>query len=368
MKVAFVCDFLTKFGGAQRVLLTMHELFPDAPIYCLLYDEKGTKGKFSEFNVISSVVQKSWLHKHPKFLLSRFPSAVEQFDLSQFDMVISSSDSFAHGVITKPSTFHLCYCHTPMRYAWDWHNEYLKENNIRYGLKGLFVRLLLHKIRIWDRVAADRVDKWLSNSENVKNRIKKYYQKDATVLFPPIETGHIPYSEKSDDYYIIVSRLEPYKNVKAAVLAFNKMGKPLIIIGEGSEYEELAGIAKNNVRMLGWQDDKSVYKYLSDSKAFIFPVEDDFGMTPVEAMAAGKPVIALRKGGVLETVIEGKTGVFFNNVTPDEIISAVLQFEKNQFSPVDCRKQAEKFSKDLFLKKLKALIDDEYNSYKNLFR
>jgi len=370
MKIALVCDFLTKFGGAQQVLLALHETFPDAPIYCLLYDAEGTMNKFEKATIIPSKLQKSILHKHPKFLLPKLASAVEEFDLSGFDVVISSSDSFAHGVITKPTTFHLCYCHTPMRYAWDWANEYLAENNIGYGLKGLFVRNIIHNLRIWDRVAADRVDQYLANSENVRERIAKYFRAQAEVVYPPVDLlGIQPSGKPHEDYYLIVSRIEPYKKIKLAVEAFKDLKKKLIIVGDGSDLPYLKSIATDNVEFLGPKYGKELYPYFQNAKAFIFPGEDDFGITPVESMAAGRPVIAFRKGGTLETVIEGKTGLFFDESTAESLRSSVDQLEKDydKFIPDVCREQAQSFSKTSFQSKMKKAVADGYQKHLKSF-
>jgi len=366
MKIALVCDFLTKFGGAQQVLLAMHELYPEAPIHCLLYDEKGTMNKFANAKIVPSGLQKSVLHKRPKFLLPKFASAVEEFDLSQYDVVISSSDSFAHGVITKPATFHLCYCHTPMRYAWDWANEYLAENNIGFGLKGIAVRNIIHNLRIWDRVAADRVDHFLANSENVRTRIAKYYRTESEVLFPPVDLEGIkPSGKPHEDYYLIVSRIEPYKKIKLAVEAFKDLKQKLVIVGEGSDLDHLKSIASDNIEFVGPKYDQELYTYFQNAKAFIFPGEDDFGITPVESMAAGRPVSAFRKGGTLETVIEGKTGVFFDESTAESLKKSVVQLEEHydDFSPEACRKQAELFSKKSFQSALKKAVDEGYSKH-----
>lgn len=369
MKTAIVCDFLTKFGGAERILLSLHKIYPDAPIFCLLYDEKGTKEKFKECTIIQSSLQKlpGFFKKRIKFLLAKLPKVIEEFDFSAYDLVISSSNSFAHGIITKPGTCHISYCHSPMRYVWDWYNEYLKENKIGFGLKGLYIRNLLHKIRIWDRVSADRVDYWIANSSNVQNRIKKYYLKDSSVIYPSVDVEKIKFSELSKDYYIIVSRLEPYKKVRIAVEAFNKLGKKLCIIGEGSELLELKSIAKDNIEFLGWQSDESMHKYLENARAFVFAGEEDFGITPVEAMAAGKPIIAYKKGGVKESVIEGITGVFFNDPTADSLAEAVTKFEQETFDPKICRKRAEEFSEDNFIKNLTNFVDEKVANHKKEF-
>ncbi|MEI6499107.1 MAG: glycosyltransferase, partial [bacterium] len=205
MKIAIVHDFLTKMGGAENVLLAMHEAFPDAPIYTLLYDKAGTKNLFEKDCAIrTSSLQKypAFIRRHPKFLFGQFSKAIEEFNFSDYDVVISSSNAFAHGIITSPATFHLCYCHSPMRYVWDWHAEYLKENNIGFGFKGIMVRYLIHNIRLWDKISSTRVDKWLANSKNVQSRIHKYYQKDSTVLYPPVEVTKISQGKrKPEDFY-----------------------------------------------------------------------------------------------------------------------------------------------------------------------
>jgi glycosyltransferase involved in cell wall biosynthesis len=371
MKIAIVCDFLTKFGGAQKVLLAIHEIYPDAPIFCLLYDEEGTKGKFKDCKIIPSKLQKlpRLLRQKPKFLIGSLASAVENFDFSSYDVVISSNDSYAHGVITKPDTFHLSYCHTPMRYAWDWHNEYLIENNIGFGLKGLFVRYVLHKLRIWDRVSADRVDHWIANSQNVKKRIAKYYLNDADVVYPPVETDDIMISDElPEDFYVVASRLEPYKRINLAIEACNKLKKRLIIIGEGSEKQKLTEMAGDTIEFVGWKYGQELFDYLGRAKAFIFPGEDDFGIAPVEAMAAGRPVIAFGKGGTLESIIDGKTGLFFYYESVQSLSDTIIKLEKNysDFSPKSCREQAMKFSKTQFKKKMSEHVEQGYIKHKEM--
>jgi len=368
MRVALVHDFLTKNGGAERVLVALHKIYPDAPVYTLLYDQKGTKNRYKDWEIRTSNLQKlpGFIRK-PRFLLSQLAPAIEEFDFSSFDLVVSSSNSFAHGIITPAKTFHLSYCHSPMRYAWDWCNEYLKENKIGFGLKGMLIRYLIHKIRIWDKIAADRVDCWVANSANVQKRIKKYYQKDSTIVYPPVDTENIRSEvQKPKDFYLIISRLEPYKNIRAAVEAFNQVGKKLIIIGEGSEFSSLQQIAKGNINLLGWQDDQTVRRCLTECKALVFPGEDDFGITPVESMAAGRPVIALRKGGALETVIEGKTGIFIEGNQASDIVAAVRKYELHagKFEAGECRKQALTFSEDNFRKSMQAAVDQGLLNYK----
>lgn len=369
LKIAIVHEFLTKLGGAEQVLLVLHKMFRKAPIYTLVYDKEGTKSKFADCNIATSSLNKypAKIKNYHKLLLPYCAKAIEEFDFSEFDIVISSSNSFAHGVITSPKTFHLCYCHSPMRYAWDYTNEYLKENKIGFGPKGLLVRKILHEVRIWDKASSYRVDKWIANSKNVQKRIKKYYGFDSDVLFPPIPIEAIESSENiPDDFYLIVSRLEPYKKVDLAIRAFNELKKPLVIIGVGSEEAKLKQIAKENIEFLGWQSTKSVYEYMRNAKALIFPGEDDAGITPIESMACGRPVIAYGKGGVIESVTN-ETGAFFDEQTPESLAEKVVQFEAQitTFTGRKCRENAEKFSEENFIAHFQELLNKGYEEYTN---
>lgn len=368
MKIAFVHEFLTKIGGAEKVLLELHKIYPDAPIFTLLYDEEGTGGKFSDCEIISSSLKKypSFLRRRTKLFLPKLAQAIEEFDFSEYDIVLSNSNSFAHGVLTKPYTFHVSYCHSPMRYVWDWYHEYMEENKIGYGILGLYIRNVLHNLRIWDKVSSERVDFWIANSKNVQDRIEKYYQKESKVICPPVPVSQIELSDNiPDDYFVVISRLEPYKKVDLAVSAFNQSGKSLVIIGTGSDETRLKKMAKKNVEFLGWQSDKAVFEYLRNAKALIFAGEEDFGLTPVEAMACGRPVVALKRGGTLETIIDGETGVFFENESPEDLNKAIDKLEKNytKFTPTNCRKQAEKFSTEKFKSQITTTIEQEYEKY-----
>lgn len=373
LQIAIVHDFLTKIGGAEKTLLALHKIFPEAPIFTLVYDESGTKNLFKDCEVKQSSLGKypDFIKKKTKFLLPFYSKAIEEFDFSEYDIVISSSNSFAHGIITSPQTFHLCYCHSPMRYIWDYTNEYLKENKIGYGLKGLFIRNVLHKIRIWDKISSLRVDKWIANSSNVQSRIKKYYQSNSSVIYPPVSIEEIEFNENiPDDYYLIVSRLEPYKKIDLAIKAFNDLKKPLVVIGTGSQVESLKSMADNNIEFLGWQSDKSVYEYMRNAKALIFPGEEDAGITPIESMATGRPVIAYKKGGVIESIEEGETGIFFDELNSESLKKAVLEFEQKilRFSPSACRQNALKFSEENFKTQIIKAVDEGYQSYLDSMR
>lgn len=368
MKIALVHDFLIKNGGAEKVLQVFHVIFPDAPIYTLLYDEKGTRGAFKDYNIIPSGLNKapSFLRRHSKYFLAHLPKAIEEFDFSDYDCVISLSNSFAHGILTKPTTCHICYCYSPARYLWDWYHQYLIENHFGFGVRGLYLRSLLHKIRLWDQISASRVDVWATQSQITRSRINKYYRQDATVIYPPVDIpSNMIMSQPNKKYYLIVSRLEPYKKIDLAINAFNKINKPLVIIGEGSDRSRLEHLANQNIKFIGWQSDEKVIEYMRSSYAFIFPGEEDFGLTPVESMACGKPVIAYRKGGVTETVIENKTGVFFDHQNEKSLIDSIKYLELNyaKFEPKVCRQIAEKFSKERFAKEITDFVERSFADY-----
>lgn len=365
MKIALVHDFLTKIGGAEKVFLEIIKLYPEAQIFTLLYDEEGTKGLFKEKNIITSSLQEKpvFLRKRPKLMFARLAQAIEEFDFTGYDLVISDSNSFAHGAITRPETPHICYCYSPMRYAWDWTNEYAEENHIGFGLLGLYIRKKISDLRQWDFFARERVDYWIAISKNVQKRISKYYRKESIVIYPPVDVQRFQLNkEPRSDFYLVVSRLSPYKKIDVVVEAFNKLGKQLKVVGEGSDLTRLKNMAKNNVEFRGWQDDKTVTKLMANAKAFIFPGEEDFGLTPVEAMASGTPVIGLDKGGTTETIIEKESGIFFDG-TVENLIEKVNTFENTKFDLNFLRRHAEKFSTERFAKEFTTTIDKCYKEY-----
>jgi glycosyltransferase involved in cell wall biosynthesis len=360
MKVALVHDYLTRFGGAERVLLELAQMFPEAPIYTFLYDEKKMSEWFAPERVRVSFLQKfpKFLKKRPKYLLPFLPVAPETFDLRDFDLVISSSSSFAKGVITRPKTLHINYCHNPARFLWDYNFEYLKEQKLGNG-RNILVKILLNYLRIWDRAAGRRVDCFIANSQSTARRIKKYYQQEVKIIYPPVKMAKDWHSVKSNgDYYLIVSQLTPYKKVDVAVEAFNKLGLPLVVIGEGPQKETLQKIAQKNIKFLGWLDDAQTEKYYQNCRAFIFAGEDDFGIAPVEAMSFGKPVLALRAGGAEETILPGITGEFFETPLPEVLADGVRRLRENEekFSSHVIRKWAERFSQQRFRREMMEFI------------
>ncbi len=353
MKVALVHDYLIRIGGAERVFLKLHKIFPQAPIYTLLYDKEKMGGYFEEVEIRPSFLQKfpAFLKRHHKYLLPLLPIAAESFDLRDFELVISSSSAFAKSVITRPDTFHICYCHAPSRFLWDWSHQYLKEINLGFIRRPL-ANLLVHYLRIWDKSSVKRVDYFIANSEATREKIQKYYRRDAKVIFPPVKL--VSYEEflsaKDDNYFLIVSQLTSYKRLDLAVAAFNKLKLSLVVIGDGPEFKKLKKLAAENVKIIGWQDEQTKNEYLKNCTAFIFPGEDDFGMAPVEAMGWGKPVLAFFAGGARGTVIEGVTGEFFDEAVPEILADGVRRLRDNlpKYSPLVIRKWAEKFSEERF--------------------
>ncbi len=354
LKVALVHDFLNQYGGAERVLGVIHEMFPETPIYTLLYDPAKMRGKFARADIRPSFLQRfpKFLKKRPKWLLPFLPTAPETFNLRDFDLVISSSSAWSKGVIVKPKTIHISYCHSPMRYAWDWNEKYLDEQGLGSKRK-LLARMLLNYIRMWDKAAADRPDFFIANSEYTRKRIKKYYGLESVVVYPPGNAGNRGNLGDRGEYFLIVSRLSPYKKIDVAVEAMNKLDLPLVVIGEGDPkyVKYLEKIAGPKTKFLGWKSDKEVKKYFAGCRAFLFPGEDDFGIAPVEAMSFGKPVIALRRGGAMETVVEGETGEFFDEPVIEVLADAIRRFRQNEekYDPEKICAQAEKFSKEKFV-------------------
>ncbi len=341
------------------MLAALSELYPKAPIYTLLYDEEKCGEVFPKEKIITSGLQKlpSFARKNVKYLLPLVPRTVEEFDFSKFDLVISSSSAFTHGIITPPSTHHICYFHSPMRFAWDWTHEYIKEQKIGV-IKKMAVAAMLKKIRMWDQSASDRSDTAIANSIHVQRRIKKYYRRDSEVIYPPVDISRFSISKTRGDYFLIISTLTPYKKVELAVQLFNKIHKKLVIIGEGPHREYLQSIAGDTIEFLGWKDDKTAKEYMMNCRALIFPGEEDFGITPVEAMACGKPVLAYGEGGVKESVIAGVTGEFFNEPTVTSMEDGLARLMQNEktYDPKACRAQARKFSKEIFMEKMKGAV------------
>ncbi|MCF7795803.1 glycosyltransferase [Patescibacteria group bacterium] len=352
LKVALVHDHLNQMGGAEKVLLALSDIFPEAPIYTLYYNEKDTKGFFTNKKIITSKIQKfPFSKKFFKYYLTQMPKAVEAFDFSAYDLVISSSSAFAKGIMTPTNCLHICYCHTPTRYLWSDTSFYIGSLKFPSFLKGI-IRSILYKIRIWDFVSSSRVDYFISNSDFVGKRIKKYYRRDSYTIYPPVDNMCINTSKNVDNpkYYIMVCRLRPYKKVDLAIEVFNKLGDDykLKIIGDGDLDYYKSKVKSNNIEFLGYLDNKEKFEYIKNSIAFINPQEEDFGIAPVEAMMCGVPVIAYASGGALETVIPGVTGEFFNSQDVNSLFSTISTFDYKKFDKRKIKEHAEKFSSSHF--------------------
>ncbi len=359
MRVALVHDYLNQMGGAERVLLALHERFPQAPIYTTIYDAARMDERFRAMDIRTSFMQRLPLVKrrHQPFL-PLYPFAIERMDLRAYDLVISDSSAFAKGVVTRADALHICYCHTPMRWAWNF-EDYVERERL-----GRFSRMILSPfivwLRQWDYATAARVDYFLANSPNVAARIAKYYRREATVLPPPVDTSRYTVATTPGDYFLIVSRLIPYKRIDLAVEAFTTLGLPLRIIGAGRDEARLRRMAGKNIEFLGWRSDDEARAQLANCRALIFPGEEDFGLAPVEAQACGRPVIAYGMGGALASVVDGVTGVFFGEQTPEALAAAVRRFRDEQFDPLVIRRHAEAVRYPALPRTVRALCRGSY--------
>ena len=357
MKIAIVHDWLTSMGGADRVVRILHDIFPDAPIFTLVYNPSTMPPAFAEMDIRTSFLQRLPLSRsHHRIYLPLFPLAVEQFDLSGFDAVISSSHCCAHGAITGAESFHLCYCYTPVRYAWDLYHTYMRSAG---RLRRLAAAPVLSYLRQWDYAAARRVDAFVAISNAVRRRIEKHYGRTATVLHPPADIGFYrpaPPGERGS-YFFLMARHVPYKRTDLAVRAFNTLGLPLYVAGGGPESRRLRAMARPNVRFFGPIDNVGARYMMARCKAFILPQEEDFGITSVEAQACGRPVIAYGRGGALDSVVDGVTGTFFHEQTPEALAEAVRSFRPDDFSPEAARANAERFGIPAFKRDFRQLVD-----------
>lgn len=365
-KIAIVCDWLTSMGGAEKVIQAIHELFPKAPIYTTLHNEKNIS-IFNNAKIITSNIQKiPFAKNNHQMFLPLMPYAFEKFNLNDYDIVISSSHSCAKGIITNSSTLHICYCHSPMRYAWENNINYINE----YNMNAVFKKIspyFIHKIRMWDRLSADRVDEFIANSNVVKRRIKKYYKRESNVIYPFVDTekNKIGNTEKEKNFYLAVGRLIPYKKFDLIVEAFNLNKKPIKIVGTGICEKDLKKSANKNIEFLGFIKDEELISLFQSAKALIFPQIEDLGMTVLEAMACGCPVIAYNKGGALETVVDKKTGLFFKEQTKESLIDAIEKFETLKFDKEIIRSHAENFSKEEFKIKFYNFVEQKYLEFYN---
>ena len=370
MKVAIVQEWLVTVGGSDKVVKAILDVFPDADIYTLV----AKKEVCDELGIPWEKVHTSFIQKMPlgtkkhRAYLPLFPFAIEQFDLRGYDVVISSSHCVAKGVLTKADQLHICYCHSPIRYCWDMYNEYLEESHLDKGFKSWLVRLMLHPIRQFDAIAGSRVDYYISNSDYVGQRIRKTYRRKATTIHPNIDISNFELCNDKQEYYLASSRLVAYKKIDTIIEAFNQMpDKKLVVIGGGPNLEAYRKLAKDNVTVMGYQPFDVLKEKMQHAKAFVFAADEDFGMIPIEAQSCGTPVIAYGHGGSLETVNGGKTGLFFNEQTPEAIVEAVNKFESigsQPFAPADCRQWAEGFSEERFKREIKEFVEEKYEEFK----
>lgn len=358
MKLALVHEYLNQYGGAERVLQVLCAQYEDSPVYTMLYDPKATGGVFADVTVRTSFLQRlpgslRWHHAYTALM----PMAIEQFDLSAFDTVLSVSASFAKGIITKPHTRHLSYCLTPPRFLWDDSQRFVQ----RFGVPPLLRHaspLLLSYLRVWDRQAAERVDTFIAISQCVRERIAKYYGRESSVVYPPVNISlfHIAPKDEREDYFLMVGRLVAYKRFDLSIRVANDLGIPLKIVGTGVEEKRLRKLAGPTISFLGQVDDATLARLYSRARAIIFPQEEDFGIVPLEAMASGRPVIAFAGGGVLETVVDGSTGVFFQEQTMESLRDAFERFDGRAWDPLACRRQAETFDIPRFVNDFESVL------------
>jgi len=370
VKKALVHDWFVAYGGAEKCVESFTNIWDDFDVYSLvdfLNEEdrqKILKGKKAN----TSFIQKfPFARSKYRQYLPFFPMAIEQFELSDYDLILSSSHAVAKAVLTHCNQLHVSYVHTPMRYAWDLYHQYLKEGNLNRGLKGALAKYFLHEIRQWDVATANRVDYYIANSHYVARRIKKIYGKDATVIYPPVDIEKFTLQEKKEDFYLTVSRMVPYKRIDLIVEAFTNTDRKLVIVGTGPDMEKLKSLAGKNTELLGYQSNEVVMELMQRAKAFVFAAEEDFGIAPIEAQACGTPVICFGYGGTRETVINMVTGVHFMKQSVASLMEAVEAFEKNVnlFEPERIRENSLRFSRDRFEREIRKFVEEKYEIFKN---
>lgn len=357
LKTALVHDWLTEYGGSERVLLEMHELFPEAPVYTSLHHPAGLPPAFDQLDIRPSFLQKlpKKLQRH-RALLPLMPLAFEAFDLSEYDLVLSSSHACAKGVLTGPETMHVSYLHTPIRYAWDMLHAYLRQSGMPVWKQAL-AHPMLHYIRLWDQLNTGRIDHLLCNSRFVARRIAKYYRREATVIYPPVDMPELRPERQPQDYYLIAGRHVPYKRVDLVIETFNANGRPLIVVGDGPERSRLQARAGQNIQFVGEVSRQKLEQLFLGARALLFPPLEDFGIVPVEAQAFGCPVIAYGRGGALETVVDEATGVFFKQQSVASLEQAIIRFESMSFDPDVLYTHARGFAVARFRSELQAYLD-----------
>lgn len=356
MKVALVHDYLNQYGGAERVLDELHAIWPEAAVYTSIYEPSRMPERYRTWDIRTSALNRApFARRKHQALLPLLPQAFESFDLSDYDLIVSSSSGFAHGVLTAPSTLHVCYCHSPPRFLWRYHHYARSEALGR--LTRLLVEANLPKLRMWDRVAAERADAWIATSRVIRDQIEGFYRKPSTVIPPPVNVRLFPVSNQSGAYFLLLMRLVGWKRPEIAVEACTRLGLPLVVAGDGRSLAELKRIAGPSIRFVGRVGDDQIPALYRDCRALILPSEEDFGITPLEAMATGRPVIAYGRGGVLDTVVPGVTGMFFESQTTDSLADALVAFDACDFDPGTIRRHAEQFDSRVFAARLQQHVE-----------
>jgi glycosyltransferase involved in cell wall biosynthesis len=367
MKVAVVHEWLASYAGSERVVEQILHLYPQADLFSLVdFLTQEQRGFIQHKSVQTSFIQKlPFAQKHFRQYLPLMPIAVEQFDLEGYDLIISSNHAIAKGILTRADQLHVCYMHTPIRYAWDLQQQYLQGSGLNRGLKAIPTALILHYLRLWDVISAQRVDHFIANSHHVARRIQKTYGRPAQVIYPPVAVDKFSPRSPRQEFYLTVSRFVPYKQVALIVESFTRLGLPLVVIGDGSDWAKVQALAGPNVKLLGYQPDSVVKAHLESCKAFIFAAEEDFGITVVEAQAAGAPVIGYGRGGTVETVLPEQTGLLFPEQTVISLMNAVKQFELENpcWSSEKIHQHAQQFSQQRFHAELSAHIAQLWSNF-----
>ncbi|MEB3750983.1 glycosyltransferase family 4 protein [Geobacillus icigianus] len=369
MKVAIIHDWLVTYAGAEKVLEQLLKIYPDADLFSLVdFIDEGQRGFILNKQVTTSFIQKlPFARKKYRSYLPFMPLAIEQLDVSKYDVVISSSHAVAKGIITGPDQLHISYVHSPIRYAWDLQHQYLREAGLERGIKGWMAKAILHYIRNWDYRTANGVDYFVANSKFIARRIWKVYRREADVIYPPVDVSAFSFHDRKEDFYLTASRMVPYKKIDLIVEAFSQMpDKKLVVIGDGPDFQKVKAKAGSNVELLGYQPFEVLRDYMQRAKAFVFAAEEDFGITPVEAQACGTPVIAYGKGGALETVrgygqVEKPTGLFFEKQNVSSLVQSIELFEKisGDIRYQDCRENALRFSPERFRKEFEDYVNSK---------
>lgn len=366
-KIAVVHDFLYCYAGAERVLEQILHLYPEADLFSLFDFLPAAQRRFLAGRPVrcSFLQRLPGVRKHHRLFLPLMPLAIEQMSVEDYDLVISSSYVAAKGALTRPDQLHICYCHSPPRFAWDLQRQYLHEAGMERGIRSVLARMLLHYVRSWDVRSSNNVDVFVANSDRVAQRIRKFYRRDSIRVYPPVDLDGFALNPRKDDFYLTASRLVTYKRINLIVEAFSQTPRrKLVVIGDGPEFKRIAAMAGPNVRMLGYQPFDVLRDHMQRARAFVFAADEDFGIVPLEAMACGTPVIALGRGGLLETMIPGQTGLFFDEQEPRSLLNAIDEFERcDHWDALAMRRAAERFSIARFRQEFAQVVESEWSHF-----